>query len=248
MIYDGEDIARDAELMWWYEHAAATLLYYAVDGTNGRNETDEIYQEIVEHRDGPTPTARAKYSSCGDLAMWLYARLGCLAAPWMNRDEEPGEGGELDWRSGVNLNRWVGKPIGPNPYAYAPKGREDLSAAYFGPGDVVVVNNVFGGHVLCVTAYEPPTAGGKVLHPPTLYTAEYGQPGGKAKVHTVSAQPGRLMLGKNPIIAHARLREVLRGEAMAGRLAPPDIDCLEGFQEPSAINALRKGLRCADVA
>lgn len=233
------ELLISAETVFHYNTLAATLLDYAVNGAKGRDELDDVYQSIVEHRDGPTARQRAHYSSCGDLAHWLYARLGCLEAPFMNRDEEPGEGGEADWRSGVNLNRWVGRPIGPNPYARKPTAATcDLHSPYaFGTGDVVVVMNSFGGHVMCVTAWEPATVG-TPRRLPTLYTAEYGQPGGKAKQHQVSAgnsPRGSVYVGSNPIIAHARMHEVLAGEADAGRLQVPDWECLRGWQAAEAL-------------
>lgn len=221
-----------------YRMLAGTFLQYACDGSTGRAETDPIYQIVVEGRDGPSPQTRAKYSSCGDLAHWLYFRLG-VRAGFVNRAEHTG------WVVGANLNRWVGKPIGPNPYAFKPSSSYDLGAGdAFAPGDVIVIDNAWGGHVMCVTAWEP---GARILH-----TAEYGKPGGKLGRHLIEpARQGRngLQLGSgNPIMALTRLAEVLEGELTRGTLADPDVAALTGWQAAEALDVFERELRVADLA
>jgi len=213
--------------LFLYQQFAATLLDYAVNGEKGRDELDPIYQQIVEERDGPTAKQRARYSSCADLAFWLYARLGCIGMPTMNRDEEPGIGGESDWIVSVNLNRWCGPPIGPNKYA------KKAGEYEFDTGDVIVVNNRFGGHVIVVTACESDM----------VFTAEYGQPGGKAKEHNIDNYGvGMKNLNGNPILAHTRMIDVLEGEEKSGRLGPADVDVLNGWQSEDALREFRRQL------
>lgn len=214
--------------LFHFRNFAATLLDYTCNGAKGRDELDEVYQTVVEHRDGPSASARARYSSCADLAHWLYFRLGVRAA-FLNRTEHRG------WIVGANLNRWVGRPIGPNPYAFKPSSSYDLSALdAFGAGDVVVINNAWGGHVMCVTHYDPGTC--------ALFTAEYGKPGGKLVKHNVEqvreGRDGLQLYSGNPIIALTRLEQVLDNE----ELAAPDVDVLSSWQAEEALEVFRREL------
>lgn len=206
-----------------YQHLAIELLSYACNGYVGRDELDSIYQQIVEHRDGPTAEARKKYSSCADLAHWLYYRLG-VRAKFINRKEHTG------WKSGVNLNRWVGPRIGTNPYGIKPKFQPTIEVPVykFEPGDVVTVNNSSGGHVMCVTGQQD-----NLLH-----TSEYGQPGGRLRSHTINyVKSGEVKIGSNPVISHVSLRSVLQGEEK--NLSEPDFLPLVGYQTQEAIDSLK---------
>lgn len=75
-----------------YREYARRYLDLAVNGDLCVTETSPIYQAVVERRD-PGPV----YSSCGDLAHWLWYRLG-IRAPWVNRQEHRG------FRYGVNIS------------------------------------------------------------------------------------------------------------------------------------------------
>jgi hypothetical protein len=229
------------EKEFYYQQLAANLLLYAVDGPHGRDELDEVYIDVTEGRDGPSVASRQKYSSCADLAHWLYYRLGVRTA-WINRKEHDG------WIVGVNLNCWVGRPIGPNQYATKPTVGYDLwQKDLFSIGDVVVVDNKYGGHVMVVQAYEPPgmmsSASGAAVTLPQLYTADYGQPGGLQKRRQVTSDGSGVRVGGNLVIAHVRMLDVLRGELARENLASPDVDVLEGYQAPEALEALRQGLQ-----
>lgn len=227
----------DPTKLFHYRNYFATLCQYACNDAIGRLETDPIYQEVVEYRDGPSPAMQAKYSSCADLAHWAYYRAG-IRAKFINRKEH------LGWVVGANLNRWVGRPIGPNSYSRKPGSAHDLSLLdAFASGDVIVIDNVYGGHVMCVTGYEPGTR--------TIYTAEYGKPGGKIGKHVVEIQRqgrnGLQLRSGNPIIALTRLEDVLDGEAHAGRLAGADVDVLTSWQAKGALDVFRRELVVGDA-
>lgn len=186
-----------------YRRAASQyLLDWACAGTHGRNEFDPGYKIVTENRDGPDAKTRARYSSCADLAHWLLFRLGCRE-PWINRAEHHG------WQSGVNLNRLVPKPIGACPVASHQIGA-------LAPGDIVVVDSQYGGHVICVTDVEDTR----------IKTAEYGQPGGMLKVRS-------LPLPK--VLSHISLGDVPWTEE-------PDLEVLNEWltgEELDALEALR---------
>lgn len=224
-----------------YRRLATELLAFACDGPKGRDEHDAVYREITEGRDGPSPQQMAKYSSCADLAHWLYYRLG-FREDWINREECHG------WVVGANLNRWCPVPIGPNRFARKPE------AIDFNPmaGDVIVINNAYGGHVLCVQYAEIPNDTPSPEQPMPmldLWTAEYGQPGGMQKAHSVWPDGrGGLLLGKphtskggNSIISHVRLDVALLGcEAW---LEAVDVEVLRGYQADEVLVELKEALK-----
>lgn len=119
--------------------AALALCEYACGYTTGRNKDDAVYREVTEGRDGPGPEQRKKYSSCGDLAHWLYKRLG-IREPWLNRTDDGVFG---DWRAGVNVSRLWGAecPIDKVPPA---------DPAWFPEaGDVLLIwNTGYDAHVM----------------------------------------------------------------------------------------------------
>lgn len=143
---------------------AELFLRKAVNDEHGRDESDPFYKFVTENRDGPTPTMRARYSSCADLGHCLLRCLG-VRADWLNRDDDADA---QRWRTGVNLNWLCPPPIGKCPVALN-RLRNHVPAT----GDIFVENNAYGGHVFCAIAYDVDTD--------TLTTAEYGQPGGKLK-------------------------------------------------------------------
>lgn len=135
-----------------YRKRAVEWLEYACKGNPPKNSPRHL--EIKEGRDG------AKYSSCADLAHWLWFRLG-LRLPWINRDEH------LGWVDQVNISRIVSH-----------------SAVYQGErlegGDVIVIANVwpagYDAHVVCVV--DQPSAN-------VLCTAESGLPGNGLQTRTL---------------------------------------------------------------
>jgi hypothetical protein len=184
-----------------YREAAAALLGYAVNlphGT-GRSTADPVYRRIVEGRVG------SNYSSCGDLAHWFLYRLG-VRAPWINRAEN-GPNGRGGWRVGANLNALVAPPVGPCAQAFAPRklapGLPQLAA-----GDVIVMSNKYGGHVICIRDFDAATG--------LTHTSEYGQPGGMPRTRTLKIIGGSLFADSNQVISILRLDHALGAPGLAG--------------------------------
>jgi hypothetical protein len=182
----------------------------------------------------------ARYSSCADLAHWLWFRLG-FREDFINRHEAHG------WVVGANLNRWCPVPIGPNRFACKPAAGEFDPE----PGDVLVISNSFGGHVMCVQHAEvPEDIGSREVPIPMLdiWTAEYGQPGGAQRTHSIWPDGrGGILLGKphtavgaHPVISHVRLENALLG--CGAHLEAPDCDVLAGWQAAERIAALKAQL------
>lgn len=92
------------------------------------------------------------YSSCADLAHWMWFRLG-IREPWINRREH------LGWEQGVNVSRIV-------------THSEPYRGQLLDGGDVIVIANDWpkgsDAHVICVI--DQPAAN-------YLLTAESGLPG-----------------------------------------------------------------------
>lgn len=203
-----------------YQRAASALLAYAVGGTkpldvhgfgSARQQSDPIYKLVVEGRVGP---AYPHYSSCGDLAHWLYFRLG-VRLPWVNRKEFAPPAGH-GWRMGLNLNLLAPKPIGPNATAKPGRG---AAIPQFMPGDTIQIANQFGGHEICVMG--PLDEHGAIL------TGEYGQPYGACKSHALAVHSSILFCGSNQVASYLLLGDVLAAAAAANALAPVDVSVLE---------------------
>lgn len=160
--------------------AAVALCEHACGGVTGRSKDDPVYKGVTEDRDGPGPAQRAKYSSCGDLAHWLYSRLGIREA-WINRTSDGVFG---LWTPGANVSLLWGKncPIDQVP-PDDPKWVPD-------PGDVVLIwNTGFDAHVMVSLGLD----GG------SLRTANYGA-GGMSPL----ASPGARIASKPLTHAHGR--------------------------------------------
>jgi hypothetical protein len=67
-----------------YRSLARRYLQLATGESKGVTELSAVYKAVTERRD-PGPV----YSSCGDLAHWLWYRLG-VRLPWVNRQEHRG--------------------------------------------------------------------------------------------------------------------------------------------------------------
>ena len=179
---------------------AVALLEWACRGSLGVSEQDDRYRLVTEGRDHG-----AKYSSCGDLAHWLYYRLG-VRQPWVNRAEHKG------WRVGLNVSNLCWSP--PNAQA-----RPSTSADFFEPGDVIVVWNLPQGtdsHVLCVIEHDRAKG--------VLLTAEYGQPGGALRTRVLTEKQGAWYIGLRRVRRRLSLQDVLGAAASMG--------LLEGAEEP----------------
>ena len=138
--------------------AAVALCEYACGYDAGRRKDDPVYLEVTEKRDGPTPELRRHYSSCGDLAHWLYMRLG-IREPWLNRTDD---NAFRSWKPGANVSNLWGPAcpfdrVPPDDPSWAPE-----------PGDVVLIwNTGFDAHVMVSLGREGST----------LRTANYGAAG-----------------------------------------------------------------------
>jgi hypothetical protein len=186
---------------------AVDLLVWACDGGDV-SEKHPRYVQVTEGRDkGPG------YSSCADLAHWLFYRLG-VRSSWVNRFEHNG------WRSGVNIARLVTAAVKYGGLADYPPGSIDGrwlircgGEARADPGDVVIVANDWPGgrdsHAVCIRAQRP--EGGYL-------TAEYGLPGGGLRERPRFGRRIRAWLPLDRILTEAFNR---------GELVSPDLP--EGF-------------------
>lgn len=140
-----------------WQRAAVALCEWACGYDFGRSKDDPVYKEVTENRDGPGPEQRKRYSSCGDLAHWMFRRFG-IRESWVNRSDDGMFG---PWIPGVNVsNLWGGK----NPLDIVPNADWQPE-----PGDVLLVwLNGYDAHV-CV-ALGPPEQG-------RLRTANFGAGG-----------------------------------------------------------------------
>lgn len=203
-----------------YRLGASLLLIYAVNDSV-RSVQDPVFRLITEGRYSQIKG----YSSCADLAHWMYFRLG-VRQPWLNRKEYPVTDGGHGWRVALNLNLLVPPPIGTCPVANACRKLSELPEV--GAGDVLVINNQYGGHVICVAGSEAQPDG--TAH---LTTAEYGQPGGAKKEHVLqfSKESGLCFLtgshGANQVISHISLAKALE---LPGRVTP-DLQMLDAAQK-----------------
>jgi hypothetical protein len=182
---------------------AKPLLEYACDG-GAVDEFHAHYARVTEGRD--VGKMRAKYSSCGDLAHWLLYSLGVRLA-LVNRKDHQG------WRMGMNVSMLSGIQGAAN-VGNLDGFRPEL-------GDILIVWNTPGGydaHVICVLDYDAELQ--------LLTTAEYGQPGGAIRTHTLRAPDDhdpdqRPFIGRRRVQRWIRLAVVLQRAAEANLLAPP---------------------------
>lgn len=194
--------------------AAVALCEYACGYTAGRSKDDPIYVAITEGRDGPGPEHRARYSSCGDLAHWLYTRLG-IRAPWLNRNDDDSFG---PWKPGQNITRLWGTAC---PFDQVPSSDPSwLPEA----GDVVLIwNTGVDAHVMVSLGRDG--AG--------LRTANYGAggmsplpfPGAKIASKPVTVHHGKPFYGTRQIqrylplslaVQHIRVKPNLEGAKLTG--------------------------------
>jgi|SRR6478735_2320309 len=203
--------------------AAVALCEYACGDGAGRTKDDPVYLEVTERRDGPGPDVRSKYSSCGDLAHWLYKRLGIREA-WINRTDDGVFGA---WNPGANVallwgDRCPIDQIPPNDPSFMPDA-----------GDVVLIwNTGFDAHVMVALGRDGTN----------LRTANYGA-GGMSPL----ASPGAKVASKPLTFAHGKpfygTRQIQRYLPLSAAIqrisAPPD---LSGAKLPGeVIDAIELG-------
>jgi len=198
-----------------WRSAAVALCEHACGYDAGRAKDDPIYVEVTEGRDGPGPKQREKYSSCGDLAHWLYKRLG-IREPFVNRTDDGAHG---PWRSGENVSRLWG---GACPFDRVPPA-DPLWVPE--PGDVLLIwNTGFDAHVMVALGLD---RAGK------LRTANYGaggmsplvSPGARIGANTITRQRTGPFYGARRIqrflplaeaVEHITVAPDLRGAALTG--------------------------------
>ena len=201
--------------------AAVALCEHACGYEAGRSKDDPVYLEVTEGRDGPGAEQRSRYSSCGDLAHWLYRRLG-IRQSWINRTDDNAFG---PWKPGQNVARlWGGEcpfdEVPPNGPGWMPE-----------PGDVVLIwNNGNDAHVMVALGRDGPA----------LRTANYGaggmsplaSPGAKIASKVLTFQFGKPFYGTRRIqrylplaaaVRHITVRPDLRGAMLTGE----ELDAIE---------------------
>ncbi|MFZ5890638.1 MAG: hypothetical protein ACOY0T_06165 [Myxococcota bacterium] len=192
---------------------ATELLHYACGKwSGGRSEADSIYREITEGRD--VGAAQRTYSSCGDLAHWLLFRMGCRSA-FVNRKEH------LGWKTGANVSS----------LAFCKLAEDALPDDVYKAGDILIIwsrADTTDAHVMIALEHLPPK----------LISAEYGQPGGAIREHTLST-PG--VVGKRKIHKVLRLMRVLEDAEQNQLLREPDYTILPLAQAYAAAFAVAAG-------
>lgn len=202
--------------------AAVALCEHACGYDAGRSKVDPVYVEVTEGRDGPGPEQRKRYSSCGDLAHWLYKRLG-IREPFLNRTDDDANG---PWRPGVNVSRLWG---GTCPFDQIPPSDPQWLP---GPGDVLLIWNTGNdAHVMVALGLEP---NGK------LRTANYGaggmspgvSPGARIGSNAVVWKNGKPFYGARQIQRYLPLAEAVRHITVApdlrgASLIGEEIDAIE---------------------
>lgn len=178
---------------------AVGLAEYACGYEAGRSKDDDVYKEVTEGRDGPLPANRAAYSSCGDLAHWLYKRLG-IRQEWINRRDDGAHG---PWRPGANITALWGKAC---PFDQVPP----IDAAWMPePGDVVLIwNSGNDAHVMVALGRDGAN----------LRTANYGaggmsplaSPGAKIAAKPLTFQQGKLFYGTRQVQRFLPLAEAVK--------------------------------------
>jgi hypothetical protein len=182
---------------------ATELLSFAGLSETGRPFSDPVYKAITEGRQDRAVRAKQFYSSCGDLAHWLFFRMG-VRMPFINRDE-------LDGWSFMGTNNNI-----TTLYTH-PNGKHPGLDAKFEAGDVLIVaaTNVNKTHVICVIDHDPNT---NILH-----SAEYGQPHGALRTRHIikNMDSHKLYIGDRSIDVHLPIYDVLNSAAAANKLVEP---------------------------
>lgn len=190
--------------------AALALCEHACGYDKGRAKDDPVYREVTEGRDGPGPEQRKKYSSCGDLAHWMYKRLG-IREPWLNRTDDGVFG---NWVAGVNVSRLWGAHC---PFDVVPPAAESWVPE---AGDVLLTwNTVMGKDAHVLVVLDSPAPG-------RLRTANYGAGGMSAALSPGAVIREAAFWRSNGYhtYGHKRVQRFLPlAEAVRRLSAPPDL-------------------------
>lgn len=169
LLNDDGFVAVDRGLL---RQAAKALALFATNRSVGRSIGDPVHEWITEGRRSEYERAlkqgaawarnmSAGYSSCGDLPHWLLMCLGCRDERYVNRTDD---GGDVPWKSGVNISRLCSLPSYRNPNEYDPL-----------PGDIIHVASP--DHVAVTIRASYMTR--------EIESADYGQPYAAMKLHTL---------------------------------------------------------------
>lgn len=203
-----------------WQTAAVALVRFACGYDTGRRKDDPVYVQVTEGRDGPGPANRAAYSSCGDLAHWLLARLG-MRATWVNRRALG------HYSVGMNV-----ADISVAPMHQGPPNAPDWAPE---PGDILEIWNMAAGgdaHVcVCLS-----------LQAGTMTTGNYGAggmqptltPGAKLGTSALTYRVGYWTYGTRKVQRVLRLRDV----APALTAAPDLSDALVSGELVTALGAV----------
>lgn len=182
---------------------ATRALAKVCGGSGGRLETDPIARAMTEQRDGGHD--RDKFSSCGELPMWMFELVG-VRLPWLNRASL------RPYRWGMNIQLLSARPVGANPIARLPRPGEkydccDTLIIWKAPDPKHPERYTRDAHARIVLKH--PTGS-------MAEVAEYGQPGGHiAAINMTWGGPGRFVQSVLPFAA------VIRAADEAGQLVPP---------------------------
>lgn len=169
ILTDDGFVAIDRVLL---RRAAKALAEFATNGSVGRSLGDPVHEWITEGRRSEYERALkqgaawaknmpAGYSSCGDLPHWMLMCLGCRDERYVNRSDD---GGDVPWRSGVNIARLRSLPAYRSPFVYDGQ-----------PGDIMHVASP--DHVAVIRRASYMTR--------EIESHDYGQPYAAMKLHTL---------------------------------------------------------------
>lgn len=168
-----------------YRALAVELVEYACGYGQGRSEADVVYRAVTEDRD--VGAAQRSYSSCADLAHWLFFRLG-VRSHWVNRAEHRG------FVTGAGVWRLAGE---------APHVADPPPVERFQAGDVGIIwgkPDTTDAHVLVVLDDQQPRS---------IFVGEYGQPGGHLATRITGYHGALINIGARAIRRVLPLERVL---------------------------------------
>ena len=196
VVVGGEVVPLTAAQIHARRALAVRLLEWACEHPGAETEQSPRYVQVTEGRDqGPG------YSSCADLAHWLYFCLG-IRAKWVNRAEH------LGFKTQVNVWRLVQQAV---RFTKADPARVE-------GGDVLVISNQWGptpehpewqgadSHVVCVRS--------SLQEDNTYQTAEYGLPAGGFRERELHGR----VLGHKRVQVWLPLDRILQAAHAVGKL------------------------------
>lgn len=144
----------------------------------GFDKLAPVYIATTEHRDGPGPEQRKRYSSCGDQLHAIVERLG-IREPWVNRASMG------QYRPGMNIQCLEPFNAKTNPYGSPASIFAPADPSYRPPvGSLCLIwTSGYDAHAFVCLGYEDPTH---------MITGNYGAGGMSA-----ATAPGANVAGSN---------------------------------------------------